>query len=193
MPSCQIGCFWQCSPPFTYSYFAICFMLSHWPFKTSSLMPYIWRINIIENWPNQLSLLFHALHDLDQLIKTPTWGCIVLWENNDGNPRLFNCFDKSWWNPFSFLKLYVIFESVDSLLIQGIAKISCETVTSIFTMEAHKDIINPTMVEARRGGRLFICHSCCKASPSMCCAKCNKNFQTSEGWEDFEMKQQRLP
>lgn len=76
-------------------------------------------------------------------------GGIVLRENRNENPGLFDSMEKSWCDFFSFVEPFIINEGVDTLLVQRIVDIASETVACVDASEVEEDIISPITGEGR--------------------------------------------
>ena len=136
-------------------------MHSHCSSKTSSLVSDFWRVHIVENRPNQLTLCFLTLNDVDKFIKTPTGKSVIFGEYNNWNPWVFNGFYKSGRNLIPSSKLLVIYESADSFLAQSIIEISCEMLVGISTSEAQEDKVILLKLEWWRGIKQTVSHHSC--------------------------------
>jgi len=116
-------------------------MVTHCFSITTSVVSDIRRFDLIEERNNQQSLGV-AVKDGDKFIHAEGGRSIVLRENNNGNPRLFNCLHKCWCDFLSTLKLLIIDESVNSSVTESFVEIAGETITRVFPSKAEEHIIS---------------------------------------------------
>ena len=161
MPSRKIGCFRQGRPPPWCLVRPDVFMTDEGLSKTSCLLSYMGWIHMIENWENNMSQIFLALHDLYQLIQTPWRTSIVFRENNDGRPWFFNHFQEFWINPFS--SDFITSEGANASPNQCFVEVISERKAGVVAFKTQENIMNPLRGgrSRRRRGRKGACGSHC--------------------------------
>ena len=164
MPSRKIGCFRQGPPPPWYLVLPVFFITGKGLSKTSFLLSYMGWIHMIENWENSMSQIFVALHDLYQLIQTPSRTSIVFRENNYGRPWFFDGFQEFWSDCFSSPEL-IVSEGANPSPTQSFVEVISEIIAGVFASKTQENIISTCLRDGRsrrrRRGSVGACGSHC--------------------------------
>ena len=170
MPSTKNGCFRQGRPPPWYLVRPVVFITSEGLSKTSCLLSYMGWIHMIENWENSMSHIFLALHDLYQLIQTPSRMRIVFRENNYGRPLFFNGFQEFWSNRFS--PEFIVSEGANPSTTQSTVEVVSEFMTGVFASKTQENTMNPLRAGRSRRRRG------CKGAWGSHCGFLSQNYKT---------------
>ncbi|PRQ20698.1 hypothetical protein RchiOBHm_Chr7g0230991 [Rosa chinensis] len=111
--------------------------------ETTSLSSHTGRINVKENRENHLPQCSSALHNLHQLLQTPTRIPIPLREDDHSDSRPLDCPHQFGCYVFPSSEFVVVNEGVDSGLFQCRVEVAREAVACVFASEAQEHVIHP--------------------------------------------------
>jgi len=144
MKTRQISCLRKSILPILYlMIIALLLVFSQCSTVTLSLLPHVWRVNMVENRNNNNVVIFISvttLHYFNEFFQAPCWRCVVLREYNKKQSWFIDCFLKFWPNFISFLDP-VVYIGMDIVSAQSFIEMTCETSASIFASKADENII----------------------------------------------------
>ena len=117
------------------------YMLSKIFTITPCMMSHIRRIHTKENRKNYATLCLVAVNDMDKFVQTKWRRAIVDRKHWNKNSRFFNGLDEWRCDFFSSLKITIINECEDSLVIKGLVEMASETVPSVTAPEAEEHFV----------------------------------------------------